>query len=339
MDLHNKILQILKEHPAQVKNLVGCDFFESQTYDYKWCKFAENKLQRNTKKVSDAMSNYVKEFLSSYKSGIRAVKYDKSLPFFSERRDMVVDSLEKFQQSCPKLRKHIIDQMIKFTDKYVIWNEENQYDLLNKLNTNYTAVAFLLTSELPENYKTAESFEDAIKYFFETKNDDGVTPFETFMGRIGTENKEIIRDRIYQTIKQKTKEGNIIEDKFYEYMSNQIGGGNIIVYSGDYSFMDMIGIDMIVKDPNGVWIPVQVKKWVSGCDDKTISYARKSMCENWCVSNESKYFNIKVYNGERLEKSKKQCKTTSFDFTTFLNIHGDPGTEKSSEYCRDIPED
>ena len=72
----------------------------------------------------------------------------------------------------------------------------------NKLNTNYTAVAFLLTSELPENYKTSSSFEDSIKYFFDIKNSDGVTPFESFMGRIGKENKEIRRDRRNQTSNQ-----------------------------------------------------------------------------------------------------------------------------------------
>jgi hypothetical protein len=153
------------------------------------------------------------------------------------------------------------------------------------------------------------------------------------MGRIEMDNKKEIRDRINQTISQKTYEGSVIEQKFYEYISEQIGSENVIMYSGDYSFMDMIGIDMLVRNPEGVWVPVQVKKYVGGCDDTTIKYARQHMCENWCVSNEAKYFNIRVYDGERMVKSKKQCKTLELDQTTFLNVHGSSDNSNQMQFC------
>jgi len=333
MDIRAKIKEVLKEQKGSKKNLVGCDFFPPHTNDHRWCKFAENKLMRNTRKVKQAMDEYIKNYLSTYTTGIRAVKYDKENEFFSERREMVVDALTKFKSSCPKLRKYVIDRMVKFTEQYVIWNEEKQYDLLNKLNTNYTAAAYMMTSELPEHYKTNVSFENALEYFFNHANEDGVTPFEQFMGRIEGENKKEIRDRINQTIAQKTKEGALIENEFYKYISKQIGSENVVMYSGDYSFMDMIGIDMLVRNPEGNWVPVQVKKYVGGCDDTTIKYARQHMCENWCVSNEAKYFNIRVYDGERMDKSKKQCKTTELDQTTFLNVHVNPSQFNPNEFC------
>ncbi len=87
------------------------------------------------------------------------------------------------------------------------------------LTTNYTAAAYRMTSELPEYYKTNVSFENALEYFFNKTNEDGVTPFEQFMGRIESDNRKEIRDRINQTIAQKTKEGSLIEDKFYEYIT------------------------------------------------------------------------------------------------------------------------
>lgn len=333
MDIRTKIKEVLKEQRTSKKIAVGCDYFPEHTNDHRWCKFAENKLMRNTRKVRQAMDEYVKNYLSTYSTGVRAVKYDKEHEFFSERREMVVDALDKFKNSCPKLRKYIIDRMVKFTEEYVIWNEEQQYDLLNKLNTNYTATAFMMTSELPEYYKTNVTFDNVMEYFFTTKNKDGLTPFEEFMGKIESENKKEIRNRINQTITQKTKEGSVIEEKFYEYISEQIGPENVVVYSGDYSFMDMIGIDMLVRNPEGKWVPVQVKKYVGGCDDTTIRYARQHMCENWCVSNEAKYFNIKVYDGERMVKSKKQCKTSKLDQTTFLNVHGNPESQGQNEFC------
>jgi len=182
-DLIKKVLNEAK------KPLVGCDFFENHTNDYRWCKYAENKLMKNTRKVEKAMDDYKRDYLSTYTTGIRAVKYDKKLQFFSERRDMVIDALEKFQSSCPKLRKYVIDSMVRFTEKYVIWNEKEQYDLLSKLNTNYSGAAYMLTVGLPEKYKNSVSYEDALKYFFDEKNKDGVTPFERFMGELETENK------------------------------------------------------------------------------------------------------------------------------------------------------
>lgn len=338
MDIRSFIKNSLKEQKTPKKILVGCDYFPPHTTDHRWCKFAENKLMRNTRRVKQAMEDYIKEYLSTYTSGIRAVKYDKEHKFFSERRAMVVDALDKFKTSCPKLRKYVIDRMIRFTEQYVIWNEEQQYDLLNKLNTNYTATAFMMTSELPEHYKTNVSFEDSLEYFFSHKNENGITPFEEFMDKINNENKKEIRERINQTISQKTKEGSIIEDKFYEFISQQIGSENVIMYSGDYSFMDMIGIDMLIKNPEGIWVPVQVKKYVGGCDDTTIKYARQHMCENWCVSNEAKHFNIRVYDGEKMVKSKKQCKTLELDQTTFLNVHGASDQTHDMQFCYAEPE-
>jgi len=325
-DLIKKILNESK------KPLVGCDFFEKNTNDYRWCKFAENKLKLNNRKLSKALEDYKKEYLSTYETGVRAVKYDKGIEFFSERRDMVIDALGKFKLSCPKLRSYIIEAMTKFTEKFVIWDEKQQYDLLNKLNTNYSAAAYMITVELPEKYKTSVSFEDSLKYFFDYKNNDGITPFENFMGKIETTNKQEIRNKINQTISQKTKDGQEIEDKFYDYITEQLGGSNVITYSGDYSFMDMIGIDMVVKNPENKWIPVQIKKYVGACEDSK-GY-RKHMCENWCVSNESKFWNIRVYNGETLVKLKKQCKTTELDEITFLNVHGTPNKESQSGFCR-----
>jgi hypothetical protein len=334
MDIRKKIKQVLQEQKTSNKPLVGCDYFPKHTNDYRWCKNAENELKKNTRRVTKAMEDYKKNFLSTYEGGIRAVKYNKELEFFSERRKMVIDALKKFELSCPRLKEDIIKKMVKFTEKYVIWNEEQQYDLLNKLNTNYTAAAYMLTIELPEHYKTNVSFEDALEYFFNQKDDDGLTPFENFMSRIEKVNAEEIRNRVNQTIQYTTDSGNKIEEMFNKYISEQIGSENVLMYSGDYSFMDMIGIDLVIKNPEGKWIPVQVKKNVLGCDNNTTKSARKNMCENWCVSNESKFWNIKVYNGENLVKSKKQCKTSELDETTFLNVDTNPDDYPHHEFCQ-----
>ena len=125
--------------------------------------------------LDDGSTDGTTEWLSSlkddnitaiYRSSERVghtVLYDKGIEFFSERRDMVIDALGKFKLSCPKLRSYIIEAMTKFTERFVIWDEKQQYDLLNKLNTNYSAAAYMITVELPEKYKTSVSFEDSLK--------------------------------------------------------------------------------------------------------------------------------------------------------------------------------
>ena len=170
----------------------------------------------------------------------------------------------------------------------------------------YVVYSFVFYSNFTYNFENILNNSDVLKYFFDDKNDDGLTPFEVFMGKIASENKREIRERINQTIAQKTKDGQEIEDRFYEYITEQLGGSDVITYSGDYSFMDMIGIDLMVKNPENKWVPIQVKKYAGGCDDNTIKSARNHMCENWCVSNEAKFWNIRVYNGPNLTKIKKQ---------------------------------
>ena len=75
-DLIKKVLNEAK------KPLVGCDFFEDHTNDYRWCKFAESKIMKNTSRVKNALYKYTEEFLSSYETGLRAVRYNKELHFF-----------------------------------------------------------------------------------------------------------------------------------------------------------------------------------------------------------------------------------------------------------------
>ena len=53
------IKQVLSEAKSN-KILVGCDFFEHHTHDYRWCKFAETKLMRNTNRAKKAMNDYIK---------------------------------------------------------------------------------------------------------------------------------------------------------------------------------------------------------------------------------------------------------------------------------------
>jgi len=330
IDMRDLIRRVLKEEVSN-KYSTGCEFFPKNSTDYRWCKFAENKLSKTTKKAKLAIERYKKDYLSDYGGEYKAVKYNKSIDFFKDRRSDVINALEKFKSTCPSLYNYVIQQMNKFVESFVILNQKNEYDLLNKLNTNWSALALMLTSELPEDYKNLD-FEKSLNYFFEdTDEKSGTTPFEKFLDRLLIGSNDELKEKIYSTIKEKTKAGQEIEDEFYNYISKYT---ETIQYAGDYSFMDMIGIDMVVKNPDNEWVPVQVKKYSGGCDKAEY---RKSMCENWCVSYEKNVWKIKVFKGDNLEKNKVQCKNLPLNKTTYLNVHvDDSGVDQESCDTKEI---
>lgn len=290
----------------------GCNNFAKESYDYKWCKFAENKLNINIRKAANAIERYKTEYMSTWSSGLRAVKYDKTMKFFNDRRSDVIEGMKKFQESCPKLYNHIINRMVKFTESYVILNEKGEYDLLNKLNTNWSALAFLMTKEIPQELKTVD-WPSATKYFFDRVNaETGLTPFEKTLSSLDKMDNDL-RDKINLTIKKTSTEGQKIEDEFFQFMKKFT---DVIQYSGDYSFMDMMGIDMVVKSPQGEWIPVQVKKFGSGCNK---GWSRVEMCDNWCVSWEKNDWIIRTYVGDNQTETHIQPKNLeNSDGQTYL---------------------
>lgn len=308
------IKKILRESVSS-KVSTGCEYFEKDSDDYRWCKFAENKLQKSTRIPKKAIERYKTDILSQFETGVRAKKYDKSYKFFSDRRSHVIDALDKFKEDCPQFSNYIIEQMAKFVNSHVILNENNEYDLLNKLNTNWSALSFVLTAELPSEYKTLD-FNSALNYFFEkTDAESATTPFEDFMEKVVSSVDNESRNKIYQTIREKSRQGQVIEDEFFNYIKKYT---KAIQYAGDYSFMDMIGVDMVILNPENKWVPVQVKKYAGGCE--SLEY-RKQMCENWCVSYEKTVWKIRVFNGADLQKSKTQCKNLPLRKSTYLNVN------------------
>lgn len=318
--MRDLIRRIIREQILP-RELTGCNYFDKNSYDYKWCKFAENSLSKNRIVAYNAIKDYKNDFLKNYQTGLRAQLYDKEHKFFSDRRKSVLDAMEKFKSSCPKFYSYIIDKMTGFTQEYVILNAEGEYDLLNKLNTNWSALSVLLTLALPENYKDLRTFSvsSAQKKFFKERDEDGFTLFERFMNDWEKEQMYEKRDKIYRTIIQTSKDGQDIEDEFFNFIKKYVPSKQ---FSGDYSFMDMIGVDMIIQEPGGNWIPVQVKKYGGACSEisERKNNYRNFMCENWCVSYEKKTWKIRTYIGDNLKKSKEQCKTKPLNMTCFFNI-------------------
>jgi hypothetical protein len=303
---------------------VGCNNFPKNTEDFKWCLAAEQFMKSKPKLAKDAVDKYKKEYLSQYGSGIRAVKYDKEMDFFKERRNDVIKAMEIFKVHCPKLYNYIYRRMVEFSNGYVILDENNNYHPLNRLNTNYSALAYIATFFIPQIKKTIDIEQVLKDYFTEIDNSRGTTEFESSLDKLIFENPENSRDKTTYTLEKTWGSGQDVEDEFDRFLKDEKNNLEVYHYSGLYSFMDMIGIDMMIKSPTQIWVPVQVKKSQNDCvksaNDRSYKLQyRENMCENWCVSSENNNWVINTFNGSENFGTFLQPKNKPLDLNFFLS--------------------
>jgi hypothetical protein len=271
----------------------GCDLLVEGN-EKRFCKSIECELRGNINYLRtsiNALKTYSSDYLSDYKEGISAIKYDKTVDFFKSREFMVEKAKDMFE-GCNEIIKLINDSMEKFIEDVVILDDKGDYSLLNKLNTNYSAIAYMITvSKYDEYYNKTTDF--IIKDFFMTYDDDGNTPFMRYLENHLT-NPDNTFGNILNTIKSTTKIGTNTENLAKEYLNKVYSGNTLFDFTGDYSFIDMIGIDFAIKllDGDGVWIPIQVKTNKRDCK----SSKKVGSCKNWCMYRDGNKFNIEKYN-------------------------------------------
>lgn len=297
----------------------GCENFPKGSYDYLWCKKAETDIKkgRMLENVKKSWKEFLTNYASEFSSGLRAVKYSKDLPFFVGRRQDAIEAMNAFKKQCESLANYMFNQMVEFSKSYVVLDNKDQYHPINRLNTHYTAVAFLMTTFLGTEQKKLET-KDALDYFLNSKNKNGLSPFELILDKIFAD--KILGDfrfRFENTLESTWIGGSKIESNFIEYLTNSQNNIEVKVYAGEYSFVDMMGMDMIIVSPSGKWIPVQVKKNVNDCS--TPFRYQKNMCENWCVSSVGNSWDIKVYQGDRKVIDNSQCKSKPLNEGFFLD--------------------
>ena len=300
----------------------GCKNFPQGSFDYLWCKSAESYLNnwKIKSKVTEIWKSYLKNYAKDFISGLKAVKYSKELSFFTSRSQDVKIAMSIFKNQCESLYNYMYAQMTGFSESYVVIEDEPsteekiKYHPINRLNTNYTGMAFIMTTYL-DDYQKKRPIPKAFDYFINFDEKKGNTPFEKVLDSIFLNKNSEESKRLINTLEGTWTSGSEVENEFLRYIwsKNKIQSK---VYAGEYSFMDMMGMDMIIISPNGKWVPVQVKKNVIDCQ-KTYKY-QDNMCENWCVSSVGSSWDIKVYDGSSKIIDHLHCKFKPFNLSFFL---------------------
>lgn len=295
-----KQYEILLSERRKPKEIEGCSVFTNMN-NREFCKAVENEISDNLSEYSPLMENLLKKYFSSNEK-ISEIQMEQ----LNDESEIVIDGFNKIEEvvdlisvNCPEAKKVATKLKNDWLSKYNIYFKDGQgkYHLLNRLDTNYTAMAVLITfyyEDLLEqvrtwtNKKTTPSklfVKDWISHFFDSKvplidprknwrsditksqeelkkTPNPVTIFNKVLSPRGFEIEESQYQRDFmKALEQVRNKGFKTEDLFEKMLEKN----NIVYkrYGYDYSFVDMIlGIDFLIQETkrgSDYWVPVQVK--------------------------------------------------------------------------------
>ncbi len=282
------------------KAIEGCSVFTNMN-DREFCKTVENEISENLSEYSPLMENLLKKYFSSNDkiSEIQMEHLNNESDIVIGGFDMIEEVVNLISVNCPQAEQVANKLKNQWLSKYNIYFKDGlgKYHLLNRLDTNYTAMAVLITfyyEDLLEQVRTWTSrkitpsklfVRDWILHFFDskiplidprkdwrsdlTKSQEELkktpSPVTIFNKVLNTQEFEIEESYYHRdfmkALEQVRNKGFKTEDLFEKMLKE-----NGIVYKRygyDYSFVDMVlGIDFLIKQTrrgSDYWVPVQVK--------------------------------------------------------------------------------
>ena len=293
---------------AEIK-IWGCNLFPENSEEREWCQCAIPKV--GDKEIKKIVIKKVSEVINILKydefSDIREKKlllFNNKDPFFKERsdkfievRDMLTSYCSKTNVTIPNFRTKIMADAVFIEKK----DDKTEYTLLNKLNTNYTAGAYLLTIHRNRNKLLGKTFDFIFNDFFGNSeiraNRGQESKFVDFMLNFLTDKEdevEIMKE-VFKTIQATTDIGIKTENEAHKFLNSKYGAQNVINYSGDYSFVDLFGIDFMVRGIEGYkdrYIPIQVKTNIEHL------YGNTNVCVNVAMAKKNGKWMMILFNGD-----------------------------------------
>jgi hypothetical protein len=319
--MRDLIKKLLREHIADDR--WGCELFMNEN-DFEFCTTSANRLKaRNSKQrtqVFRVLDMLKIDIFESYQDLVGKIKsYSTNDEFFSRNDEQIEKLINTVGKSCKSSIPYInqfkekqSSQSLFVKDNKIDGIIEKEYDEINKLNSNYTALAYLLTKYREgksEEYRANFGFDLIFRdYFLGDVNTLNASPFYIFVRRHleGTldETEKHILNNIYKTIQKTTSIGDKAESEYQEFFSEI--GVEFESFIGNFSWVDMMGVDLIFKsrkDPKKDWYPMQIKSKLENC------YGNYRFCKNFCVGkSENGNWYINEYYGEKVIGSPKKIK-------------------------------
>ena len=272
------------------ENSRGCYLIDDKKHR-EWCVTANSMLSKDGQsnpyvlKVKKEINDF-KPFISDkYEKKLKKYikEFDEKDPFFRENLQNV-NILKEDLKYCGKASSSIdyfINSNIKPNFLFVYQDTtEMVYDIINKFNTNYTAISYLLTKTLQLKNKDVDSlnFETAFNQYFIDKVDGQSEFYVDLMSYLDREGLDVNKkfDGVVHTIIKTSEQGLSTEHDFEKFLRTK--NVDYKIFAGNFSFNDLMGVDLMIKDNNGLWVPVQVKSNMDHCKNN------KRFCQNLCVA-------------------------------------------------------
>lgn len=143
--------------------------------------------------------------------------------------------------------------------------ENNEYDILNRLDTHYSAQAFLLTRMILDSLDEVGLKEQNLSTLDDKKiielisfvlQDENVEEVAINLKRLLDTNKHF-RDDLLGTIIYSKQKGANVENTIFDVLRKKYGSENVYSFSNDYGFVDNYGVDGVVVF-DGMSHPIQI---------------------------------------------------------------------------------
>lgn len=283
-------------------------FSPLETNEMAFCKATEDIIRQSNKDKSSGKGN--KGFYNAFEELIMAYFQEEKEDLFNlevekltSESNIVKNGFKELNEvgdylrpNCKKVDYRIEIEKAKFLEKIKIYYKtkndigEFEYSPINRLSTNYSALAVLITKYFskkgafdgvrslnPEEWKTVAKkwlvklFRPS-EVFFDLRPEDEIRKgqivpgfdelIDVFFRHNVVLNTREIRDLVQDILMDTRERGFQTENNFEQFLMKEKRENRIQDYKRyayDFGFVDMLlGIDFLVKE-NDIWYPVQVK--------------------------------------------------------------------------------
>jgi hypothetical protein len=254
---------IISESKSHISQL--CTHFNDKS---KFCESVESVLKGRKKSIFNKSQEFFNKVIKD--SGyFDVVTLEPGNRLYDERLSELVkfkDVLEQYK-ACPDIVNAVKKDIEILPKKGLKMNidENNDYSIINRLNSHYTAQAYLLTKMIidsleNEGFDTTRlinpSNEDVIKMIDHVLLEDYVVEVSENLSEL-LRNNEHFRKDLIGTLERSRELGNSVENEVFSKLRSTYGDENVFEFSGDFGFVDHFGVDGVVII-NGVLHPIQI---------------------------------------------------------------------------------
>ncbi len=194
------------------------------------------------------------------------------------------DILKKYN-SCPEIYSKLVDDINILPEKglQMVVDGNNQYSLLNRLDTHYTAKAYLLTKIILDELESFwveeggektdlnklpdDKIRELITYVIDDLNVDGVSEHLRDL----LDNNKSFHDYFLGSLEYSRNKGNEVEHDVFNILRKKYGSDKVFEFSGDFGFVDYFGVDGVLVI-GGEAHPIQISTSMKG-NPKIFKYA------------------------------------------------------------------